>query len=51
MDYFQTKKIKIEPLNDMEIPVDYDGECFGEIPVEVEVIEKALKVIIPKKKI
>lgn len=51
VDYFQTKKIKIEPLNDMEIPVDYDGECFGEIPVEVEVIEKALKVIIPKKKI
>ena len=30
VEYFQTKKIRIDILDDTKVVVDYDGECFGE---------------------
>lgn len=48
VEYFQTKKIQIEILDDTKVVVDYDGECFGELPVTIEVAPKAVKIIVPK---
>lgn len=48
VEYFQTKKIHIGILNDTKVVVDYDGECFGELPVTVEVAPKAVKFIVPR---
>lgn len=48
VEYFQTKKIDIKILDDSKVIVDYDGECFGELPVTVEVVPKAVKIIVPR---
>lgn len=48
VEYFQTKKIDIKILDDSKVIVDYDGECFGELPVTVEVAPKAVKIIVPR---
>ena len=48
VEYFQTKKIDIDILDDSKVVVDYDGECFGELPVTVEVVPKAVKIIVPR---
>lgn len=48
VEYFQTKKIDIDILDDSKVVVDYDGECFGELPVTIEVVPKAVKIIVPK---
>lgn len=48
VEYFQTKKINIDILDDSKVVVDYDGECFGELPVTIEVVPKAVKIIVPK---
>lgn len=48
VEYFQTKKIHIDILDDSKVVVDYDGECFGELPVTIEVVPKAVKIIVPK---
>ena len=48
VEYFQTKKIHIDILDDSKVVVDYDGECFGELPVTIEVAPKAVKILVPK---
>lgn len=48
IDYFQTQSLKIEYLGDSEpITVDYDGECFGQLPVQVEVVPEAIQLLVP----
>ena len=48
VDYFQTKSLKITDLNEENpITVDYDGEYFGELPVEVKVIPEAIEILVP----
>lgn len=47
VDYFQTKQLKITDLGEKDsVTVDYDGEFFGELPVEVKVIPKAIRILI-----
>lgn len=47
VDYFQTKALKIEYIGDKEpVTVDYDGECLGELPVEIEVAPKAIQLLV-----
>lgn len=46
VEYIQTKKIAISSSKDIEI--DYDGECFGKLPIEVEVVSKAINIIVPE---
>lgn len=49
VDYFQTRKLKITVLGEKApVTVDYDGECFGELPVEVKVIPKAIQILVPE---
>lgn len=48
VDYFQTKSLKIEYLGEKEpIVVDYDGECLGQLPVEVQVVPNAISLLVP----
>jgi YegS/Rv2252/BmrU family lipid kinase len=47
VNFFQTKKIKIEPLDDEPIWVEADGEFLGEAPVEVGILPGSLKIIVP----
>lgn len=50
VDYFQTKSLKIEYLGENEsITVDYDGECFGALPVQVEVVPEAIQILVPNR--
>lgn len=53
IEYFQTKNIHIELIEGDEIAIDYDGELLEEnltkeTSIDVSIIEKALKVIVPK---
>ena len=48
VDYFQTKALKIEYLDEKDpITVDYDGEYLGKLPVEVEVVPGAIQLLVP----
>ena len=48
IEYFQTKKIRIELVEGEDVAIDYDGEFLEDgLPIEVSIIEKAVKVIIP----
>lgn len=52
VDYFQTKYLKITDLGEKQsVTVDYDGECFGELPVEVKVVPKAIQILVPEKEL
>ena len=47
--YLQTDKIVISSVNkDTEFPVDCDGECGDPLPVTIEVVPKAVKILVPK---
>ena len=45
--HFRTERIRIESAEDTDIVVDYDGQVFGKLPVELSIIPKAIKLIIP----
>lgn len=45
-DYGFVKQIKIE--SDKEVPVEADGEIWGTLPCEVEVVHSAISVCVPK---
>ena len=45
--HFRTERIRIESAEDTDIMVDYDGQVFGKPPVELSLIPKAIKLIIP----
>ncbi len=44
--YFRTKKIKIDLLDKKELELDIDGEQYGNFPIEVNVIEHAINILI-----
>lgn len=44
IDYLKAKKIKIESLDDEEVKTGVDGDISHNLPVELEIIEKAIKV-------
>jgi YegS/Rv2252/BmrU family lipid kinase len=43
----KTKRIVIESLENLPCDLEVDGEYLGETPVQFEIIEKALKIIVP----
>lgn len=45
IQYFQTKRLTISCADKGGIPIDYDGEMFGELPVCLEMIPKAVKLL------
>ena len=51
VEYIQTNAIKLrEAGDDTNISIDYDGELLeGGLPIDVKVIPKALKIIVPNK--
>ncbi len=44
--YYRTKKLVIKPLSQGKFPVEADGEYIGNMPVEVEIVPKAVKFLI-----
>lgn len=44
---FQTKKIRIKPMDDSMIPVNSDGEMAGILPIDVECVPKAVRIVVP----
>ena len=47
IEYFQTKAIKITPLDDQEMSIDYDGEYYGTLPADIHILVGRVGVIIP----
>jgi len=47
--YFQTSKLKISSSNSKIVLLDMDGEDAGELPISIEVIPRALKILAPWK--
>lgn len=48
IEYFQTKNVYIELVEGDDVAIDYDGEFLESgLPINVSIIEKAIKVIIP----
>lgn len=48
IEYFQTKKVRVELVEGQDVAIDYDGEFLEDgLPIDVSIIEKAVKVIIP----
>lgn len=49
--YFKTKGVSITSAENgaQTLPVDYDGELFGELPVHLKVLPKAIKLLVPLK--
>lgn len=45
--HFRTERIRIESVDNMDIVVDYDGQVFGKLPIELSVVPKAVKLIVP----
>lgn len=50
VQYFQTKHIKIIPKDEKKISIDYDGEYYGTLPADIEVLSGKVRVIIPESK-
>lgn len=48
VQYFQTKHIRIIPEDDSGISIDYDGEYYGTLPADIQVLEGKINVIIPQ---
>jgi YegS/Rv2252/BmrU family lipid kinase len=44
---FTTEKVEVEPLSEMPVYVEADGEYLGEAPVRVEVLKRKLKIVVP----
>lgn len=45
--HFQTERIRIDSPTGVDISVDYDGQIFGNLPVELSIVPKAIKLIVP----
>ena len=45
--HFRTDRIRIDAGVDSECIVDYDGKFYGHLPVEISILPKAIKIIIP----
>lgn len=46
IEYFQTRHLRVE--SDQLVPVEVDGELVGNCPVEFEIKEKSLEVLVPR---
>lgn len=46
VDYFKTKHVKVELVSEGKLDVDIDGEYGGCLPIEIEVIESGICVLI-----
>lgn len=44
---FQTKKIRIKNMDSATIPVNSDGEMAGVLPIDVECVPKAVRIVVP----
>lgn len=44
---FRTKRIRIKNMDVSSIPINFDGEMFGALPIEVSCVPKAVRIIIP----
>ena len=49
ISYFQTRFIHIKNLENDNMTVDFDKEKFGQLPVHIEAVPKAVKIIIPER--
>lgn len=48
IEYFQTKKVRIEQTAGTDIVLDFDGEVLvNNLPAEISVIENAIQIIMP----
>lgn len=47
IDTFQVKQLRIEAIGEHPTLLETDGEFLGETPVEFEMLEKALKIVVP----
>lgn len=47
VDLFQTEHIQISSLDRRPIPVEADGEFLGYTPVQIEIIPRALRILVP----
>ena len=45
IEYFQTRRLRV--TSDSEVPVELDGELVGSCPVEFQVRERTLRVLVP----
>ena len=45
IEYFQTRRLRV--TSDSEVPVELDGELVGSCPVEFQVQERTLRVLVP----
>lgn len=45
VDYFQTRRIRVS--SEQEVPVELDGELVGQCPVEFQIRERTLRVLVP----
>lgn len=45
--HFQTKRIRIESASKEDVSVDFDGQTFGNLPVDLSIVPGALKLIVP----
>ncbi len=45
VEYFQTKQIRV--TSEVEVPVELDGELVGQCPVEFQIRERTLRVLVP----
>lgn len=44
---FQVENVKVVAASDMPVYLEADGEYLGEAPVEVEILKKKLKIVVP----
>lgn len=47
ISYFQTKSIDIKNIGQDNMTVDFDKERFGRLPVHIETVHAAVKIIVP----
>lgn len=47
VEYMQTAQISLSCAEDMEVGLDLDGEQGGKLPITIEVIPKAIEMIVP----
>lgn len=48
VDYFRSKHVKVELMDDKKLDVDIDGEYGGSLPIEIDVVQSAISVLISK---
>ena len=48
---FRTKKLRIKALDSATVPINSDGEMSGILPMDVECVPKAVRIIVPKKEV